>query len=469
VISGAVALLASAFPNLTGQQIISILFQSADDAGAAGVDPVYGRGILDITRAFQPIGTLTLPGSKVPVDPVTAGGQSSSPMGDAHPRLSGVIVLDGFSRAYALNLSQAVRQAPLDQPLTMALQPGLRTAGSAQGPAAVSITVRQGLVSPQDVLMGQLGLAPPDARRAQVLSGLAISRVGHGTAVALGISESGRALQQRLAGGVDHAFLIARDPLSRMGFYGSSGTSYGIRQSLGRFGLTVTSEQGTVFRGGADPRLAEPGYGIGSATLDRRMGRAVLSLGASRLDEQRTLLGAQYTGLIGGGGARSWFLDAGARLDLGHGWAANAAYRRGWTSPAAAGGRQSWRSPAAGGGLGNGGRLSTDAWSFDLARDDFLLPGDAFAVRVMQPLRVRSGGFNLNLPVSYDYATLTAAYQPSFFNLAPSGREIDLEATYGMRLPGGSVTANLFARRNPGNIAALNPDVGAAVRYNLGF
>ena len=35
-ISGAVALMAQAFPNLTGKQIVSILFQSADDLGAAG-------------------------------------------------------------------------------------------------------------------------------------------------------------------------------------------------------------------------------------------------------------------------------------------------------------------------------------------------------------------------------------------------------------------------------------------------
>ena len=35
-ISGAVALMAQAFPNLTGKQIVSILFQTADDLGAAG-------------------------------------------------------------------------------------------------------------------------------------------------------------------------------------------------------------------------------------------------------------------------------------------------------------------------------------------------------------------------------------------------------------------------------------------------
>src|SRR5262249_4174940 len=46
-ISGAVALMAQAFPNLTGQQIVQILFNSADDLGAPGIDNVYGHGALN--------------------------------------------------------------------------------------------------------------------------------------------------------------------------------------------------------------------------------------------------------------------------------------------------------------------------------------------------------------------------------------------------------------------------------------
>ena len=60
-ISGAAALLAQAFPNLTGTQIVQLLLTSARDAGVAGTDDVYGRGILDIAAAFQPqIGRATV-------------------------------------------------------------------------------------------------------------------------------------------------------------------------------------------------------------------------------------------------------------------------------------------------------------------------------------------------------------------------------------------------------------------------
>jgi subtilisin family serine protease len=43
-VAGAVALLAQAFPNLSSQQIVQLLYQSARDAGAAGDDAVYGAG-----------------------------------------------------------------------------------------------------------------------------------------------------------------------------------------------------------------------------------------------------------------------------------------------------------------------------------------------------------------------------------------------------------------------------------------
>lgn len=41
-ITAAVALLASAFPNLSGTDIIALLFQSARDGGAEGDDAIYG-------------------------------------------------------------------------------------------------------------------------------------------------------------------------------------------------------------------------------------------------------------------------------------------------------------------------------------------------------------------------------------------------------------------------------------------
>ncbi len=51
-ISGAIALVAQARPNLTGAQIVSLLLANATDAGAPGPDPVYGNGVLNIAKTF---------------------------------------------------------------------------------------------------------------------------------------------------------------------------------------------------------------------------------------------------------------------------------------------------------------------------------------------------------------------------------------------------------------------------------
>jgi hypothetical protein len=124
-----------------------------------------------------------------------------------------------------------------------------------------------------------------------------------------------------------------------------------------------------------------------------------------------------------------------------------------------------------GNGLVSRGYLGTDAWSMDVARAGAFAPGDEIALRVMQPLRVRSGGYTLALPVSYDYADLGVGYETRLFSLAPTGREIDVEAAYGIGIFGGRarLTANAYYRRDPGHIAAAPDDLGLAVRLAFGL
>ena len=67
----------------TGRQIADILLRSAFDVGAAGADAVFGRGILDIYRAFQPLGTTTLAGGTTAMALGDTTGTGSAAMGDA--------------------------------------------------------------------------------------------------------------------------------------------------------------------------------------------------------------------------------------------------------------------------------------------------------------------------------------------------------------------------------------------------
>jgi hypothetical protein len=460
VISGAAALLASAFPNLTGAQIVQLLLSTADDAGAPGVDSTYGNGILNIQRAFAPQGTTLVAGTPVPVS-LTSNGQGSSPMGDGGmtPKGTNAIVLDGYSRAYSMNLAGTIAQAQQERPLAQAFGTDLRTVGAAAGRFGIAVTVdrRHNLMSQASVGLAQLGLTYEDSRKAKVVAGYALSRLTPKTAIAFGFSESGKTLEQRLSGRDGNAFLIARDPMARTGFYADAGSAVGVRQQVGRFGVTATAERGQVYNPGLLPTLGQQRYQSASVSVDRRFGPATVSVGATHLAEDGTILGARFSSAFTSGGSSSNFLDASLSYDLGRGFTAGAAYRRGWTSLAGTGA------------LVENGRLATEAWSLDLARSGAFAKGDRLAFRVMQPLRVVSGGLNLNLPVSYDYATGAVGHEDRFMNLAPTGREIDVEAAYTVGVLGGNLGANVYLRRQPGNVRSMPNDIGSAIRFTLGF
>jgi hypothetical protein len=94
---------------------------------------------------------------------------------------------------------------------------------------------------------------------------------------------------------------------------------------------------------------------------------------------------------------------------------------------------------------------------------------DSLGLRVSQPLRVERGGLALTLPVDYSYATLSPTYAERTLGLAPQGRELDGELAWQGRLLGGSASASLFYRKEPGNIASMPSDKGLAMKWGRRF
>lgn len=452
-IAGAVVLLAQAFPNLTGQQIVNLLLTTATDMGAIGTDPIYGRGRLDLAAAFAPQGAMSLAGAAAPVS-LAGNGILSSAMGDAKGDLSGAVFLDGYARAYAVDLSGTFARAAREAPLRDSLDGRYRTDSAALGPLAVSITTRPGGAPEAD--LRRLGLSEEEARTARALAGAAVLRLSPETTAAFGFSQGSGALRQRLSNRRDGAFLATRDPGADTGFRARSGASIGIRHDFGPVALTATSESGEV-RGGYLTPSRRSGYRTTSVAADRRLGRLRLSFGGSMLREEATILGGRLSSGLSSAGSTSRFADGAASVELGSGWSVQAGYRRGWSSI------------RGGEGLVRGGRLSTDAFAFDLAGTGAFMTGDRIALRVMQPLRVRAGGLDIRLPVSWDYESGRAGYGRRFFNLAPTGRELDYELSYETRLIGGYMAANAFVRTDPGHVERMKDDVGAALRFTLGF
>ncbi len=455
-ISGAVALLAQAFPNLTGAQIVDILFRSARDAGAAGVDAVYGNGVLDLTRAFQPLGATSVAGSKVAVS-VTSNAALSAPMGDAAQGELGAVILDGYSRAFAIDLARTIARRSPDRTLGGALQSRFRTVALAQGGMTVSMTLAPRANG--DVALDRTALSSADATSARAIAGMVTQKLGSTLSFGFGFAQGSGALSAQLSGQSEPAFLIANT--GGMGFDANTRAASAMRQSFGGFGFTAGIENGDVLSQRNDARLRDrwqrSGYNRASLAIDRRFGALAAMVSATRMDERDTVLGARFDAALGATRAATWFVGTKARFDAGAGWSIGGSMRQGWTRAAVRGG------------LSGDGLVRTNAFAADIGKNG-VFGHDSVGFRMAQPLRVAHGGIDLGLPTYFDYTSGSVTdWTTQRLNLAPQGRELDVELRYGVPAFGGGLDTNLFFRRDPGNFAALPNDYGMAMRYSLGF
>lgn len=465
-IAGAAALLLQAFPNLTANQVVDLLLRSARDAGAAGIDNTYGRGLLDLTAAFAPQGTTSLAGTAIAVPVGDTTGVTSTPMGDAGPRAGSIetIVLDRYQRAYGFNLAADLRGAQVQPKLAPALESNSRNLSLGGGKVALAFSVdATGRISKLP-WSGQLRLTREQAEQARVLAARVVMEIAPGRRLGFAFEQGADGLVAQLQGRDQPAFLIARSPLDDLGFGATGQTSLALRERLGPWGLTVSAERGSAqaaaqvsLAGSASSHLPGVPAARFGLSLDRRIGDLDAALGASWLIERDSVLGARFHEAFGASGANSLFLDASAGWQAAPGWRLGAAWRSGFIRP------------HAGGMVTAGSQLVASAWAIDAQRIGVFAADDSLALRLSQPLRVDSGGLSLNLPVDYSYATLSPVYGRRLLSLAPSGREQDIELVWRGGLWNGTAMASLYYRKDPGHYSSLPDDRGMAVSWNWRF
>ena len=459
-VAGAVALIAQAFPNLSSQQIVSLLYQSARDAGAAGDDAVYGQGILDIARAFQPMGVTSLAGTSTAVALDAPLGVLGGPMGDAGGAGTMGLVTDGFGRAFTVDFGGSLGPRRPDFKLSGAIGGLVRQQSAANASLALSL-VTAPAAGGTDALAG---LSFHDAQRARTLAASVMTRLDARTRIGFAAGRGTGGLLAGERGESGHAMLIGDAAHEGLGFAASPGIGTIIRHNIAYDQhVTVILENGFVsgsrwqddpllrYRSGDDSRYQRIG-----AAWDARLGPVRTALGASWLRESDSLLGARLGPVFAAGGATSLVGDASFILDMRDDWQIAAAWRQMWTRPD-------------GQGLIAGGALWSTAFSLDVAKANLVQPGDRAALRFAQPLRVARGGIDLLLPVAHDYASGRTDFGGRTYNLAPTGRELVVEASYALSLLGGELIANSWWRKDPGHIAAMRDDQGAALRFTMGF
>ena len=115
VVSGAVALLQKTWPALTRNgTAAAVLLATATDLGAAGADTTYGVGLLNLTKAFSPLGALSAvspTGTSITLGSSSTATLTSTTLGTLKSlgtALNNYTVFDGYSRNFAANLSTLI-------------------------------------------------------------------------------------------------------------------------------------------------------------------------------------------------------------------------------------------------------------------------------------------------------------------------------------------------------------------------
>lgn len=117
-VSGGIALMKQAWPQLRSEQLVTITLKTARDMGVKGVDEVYGHGMVDFDAATRPMGTLVLAnntkltGSGPQGKTVQLQGTGIVTSGAVSLKTSSVLqnaqAVDTVGRNYAVDLTRAV-------------------------------------------------------------------------------------------------------------------------------------------------------------------------------------------------------------------------------------------------------------------------------------------------------------------------------------------------------------------------
>jgi hypothetical protein len=457
-VAGALALLLEAFPNLTATQAVDLLLKSARDAGTAGVDTTYGRGILDIGRAFAPQGgasvatTTGQTGTAVTLGATTIKLGSAFGSGSAlRAALGDVIIQDGYSRAFTVDLGSGVQAVTTRINLADKLR--------ASSDTLISSVSRAGRT--------QLSFNAEGARRYIYEEGKpAASRLQAPTSDvrALGHVQLSDALAVGFAKGYGVTALAAA-PLS----HGNAlylGTPDALNRSAGAGAMLAWQQDKWLLR-----FATGSARGFSYAKTDTALFSAVVaaerSFGALTFDAALTLesergavLGASSQDGLGlGQGSRSLRGALGLGYDFGRGWRLSGAADIGRTS---IDGRGNALVESVAG-------LVTTQWHVGIEKAG-LRGGDTLGLRLSQPLRVDGGTATLLVPTGFSYASMRAQNSLRAVSLAPDARELDVELGYRWNAGAlGDVQLNLFRRLNPGHQASIPDDTGAALQWQVRF
>lgn len=505
LVSGTISLIQDRWPWLTDhpKDVVNIIFKSAKDLGAPGVDPIYGNGELDIQAALSP-----LDWSKLTYKQSINGTIVSRNLSDIRATSAATrATWEANSVYFSLFEDTGESNRDFQVPLSTKLANQTVAVGGSQEAFMSYLTSR---------FTSWIG-AP--------------TTLANGTPVAARFTDL-RGNTTHLAGfGDTEATLSMRPRVGRLGFRGSdmpfetslrlasangrvnfeAGNGSAAAASLGgQDGFAMSSDYDPA-TGGANPLLGfasggsysrlemklAPGISIAGGVSQRSLRRelsglpleaksvlggepayrasaATMSLGLQPTSRLRTSIGYtmlhENNAVLGMGtssrddlplGSTTDGASAGADWSLTHGVSLSASASVGRTRSGDAS-----RSPLAVGASG----LVSSSFQVDLAKDGLFDKHDRLRVSFAQPVHVERGSVDVSMVQVVDRTTGALGVVTQHTGITTSDRRYVAEMLYGRDLMGGAAQVSVFGRANINAVASDQlPGVTGGTSFRLAF
>jgi len=475
-VSGVAARVLGAAPYLTSKQVVSILFESATDLGAPGTDAVYGRGLVNLTKALQPLGTTSV---------ATSGGTTSNYQGTNDTRTAGVsgvlatglrgsqvaknlVFFDAYGRDYQTDLSQSTLSSAMSvagfvtqntgywRSVEIAGQ-GYSVAGfvSDELPNAVATA---GFAEQAHVELNDVIVRAKLSDDASMIVGYNASPVGHLNTLDLAASEAYDGLFMS-ASAMNSPYLALTSDAKFMG----AGVKLADDVTL-TFGHAATEETGLdIYEDGVisieeslaqltqDPSHMRSAENTVASMSWRFAPWGVAGFNLAHTSEENSLLGTQEQGALAlTADAATSSVGFGARMNLGDDWVASVSYTRGTTDA----------SPVAGGLFQSFSSIESEAYGVALSKLGVFGESDSLGVAISRPLHITGGSavIHASTGVTEEREIL---YSTEVINLASSTPETDYEVGYTARLDDNlTLQASAMYQQNVGGEAGEDAVAG---------
>ena len=465
-ISGVAALVLSASPFLTPQQVVSILLNSATDLGARGTDSVYGRGLVNPTAALAPVGGASIATAGLTTSSYVSSGplgvsSLSGPLGFGvhHAEIGkNAVFFDGYGRDFHADITQsaAAHSVSLSNALSSISRPMRNVTALGEG-YAVSGFVSEDSANAVETA-GFAASVQPQLNDVVVTARFGEDttvNVGHNAAFATHFDQLGLAASQAYDGLFMSASALNSPYLgltSDADFVaGAFDMGDGLTMSLGH--AEQSADNGAAYRDGTlslEEMLAltqsDPAHQRSAANSAAMMSWqiapwAMIGVNAGYTDERNGVLGSTEAGalaLIDNAQTASFGLAA--RANLGDDWVASASWSQGFTTAA----------PTNGSLFQSVSQLQSEAYGVAISKLGIFGNGDALGLALSRPLQISGGSAIMTLSTGVTEAR-EIIYSSERVSLVSATPETDLELGYTAKLDAGvTLQANALYQQNVG-------------------